>query len=241
MFEESLLESAHLIRTQSRWPAFASFSLQAVIAATIIIIPIIHPEVVPVHAKLSEIAAPPIPTTPPPPPPERVHVDSAASTSAPAPVAAAATHAPVISQNLDPNHSSDTPPALGSMIGMTSNTPSLVPANPSTGGPAIVVAGPVKHVPFSISTGVSAGLLLAPIRPIYPPIAKAAHIEGTVTIHAIISKTGTIESASATTGPMMLQQAALDAVRMARYRPYLLNGLPTEVDTTFVINFRLGS
>ena len=49
------------------------------------------------------------------------------------------------------------------------------------------------------------------------------------------------KSAAAESGPMMLQQAALDAIRMARYRPYLLNGLPTEVDTTFVVNFRLGS
>ncbi len=125
------------------------------------------------------------------------------------------------------------------MIGMSSNTPSLVPANPSSGGPAIVVAGPVRSGLTKVSTGVSAGLLLSPIRPIYPPIAKASHTEGTVTVHAIISKTGTIESASAVSGPMMLQQAALDAIRMARYRPYLLNGLPTEVDTTFSVNFRL--
>ena len=102
-----------------------------------------------------------------------------------------------------------------------------------------MVAGPVKHGPILVSTGVSVGLLISPIRPIYPPIARASHTEGTVTIHAIISKTGTIESASATNGPMILQQAALDAVRMARYHPYLLNGLPTEVDTTFVVNFRL--
>src|SRR6201995_2922187 len=81
MFEESLLESSHLIRTQSRWPAFASFGLQAAIAATIIIIPILHPEVVPVHAKLLEITAPPMPVATPPPPPERVRVESAASTA----------------------------------------------------------------------------------------------------------------------------------------------------------------
>jgi protein TonB len=64
-------------------------------------------------------------------------------------------------------------------------------------------------------------------------------MEGTVIIHAIISKDGHIESANAVSGPPMLQGSALEAVRAARYRPYLLTGLPTEVDTTFSIVFRL--
>lgn len=245
MFEESLLESAHLIRTQSRWPAFASFSLQAAIAAVIVIVPILHPEVVPLHAKLLVITAPPLPTQPPPPPQRPVHVEMSSSTSPSMPEPAQPTLA-TQSPRIDPTRFTDGPPpdANGSITGtsMASNTNPLASLAPSgNGGPNVVVAGPVKHVPFTISSGVSAGLLLAPIRPIYPPIAKAAHVEGTVTVHAIISKTGTIESAGATSGPMMLQQAALDAIRIARYRPYLLNGLPTEVDTTFVVNFRLGS
>jgi len=125
---------------------------------------------------------------------------------------------------------------------MSNSNDPLASLGPSgTSNSNIVVAGPVKHNPISISSGVSAGLLLHPIQPTYPAIAKAAHVEGTVTVHAIISKTGTIESASATSGPIMLQKAALDAIREARYRPYLLNGQPTEVDTTFVVNFRLGS
>ena len=106
---------------------------------------------------------------------------------------------------------------------------------------AIAVTPAARPGPLNISKGVAAGLLLAPITPIYPPIAKAAHQEGTVIIHAIISKAGHIESAIAESGPLMLQGAALDAVREARYRPYLLNGLPTEVETTFNINFRLSN
>ena len=81
----------------------------------------------------------------------------------------------------------------------------------------------------------------APIQPIYPPIARAAHVGGTVVIQAIISKTGQIESAHAVSGPVMLQAAAIDAVRRARYRPFLLNGQPTEVETTIRINFLLGN
>jgi protein TonB len=124
------------------------------------------------------------------------------------------------------------------MSDSTNPLASLAPSGTS-GSPNIAVAGPVRPERAHASTGVSAGLLLAPIQPIYPPIAKAAGIQGTVTVHAIISKTGTIESASATSGRIMLQKAALDAIRMARYRPYLLNGLPTEVDTVFSVNFRL--
>jgi protein TonB len=244
MFEESLLESAHLIRTQSRWPAFASFSLQAVIAAAIIIIPIVHPEVVPVHAKLLELTAPPVPTQPPPPPQKPVHVEMSSSTSPSMPEPAQPTQMARIQPTINPiGFSNDPPPEGASIAGNMGNTRdplvSLAPSGNSS--PNIVVAGPVRPERTKVSTGVSAGLLISPIRPIYPPIAKASHTEGTVTIHAIISKTGTIESASATSGPMMLQQAALDAVRMAHYHPYLLNGLPTEVDTTFVVNFRLGS
>ena len=239
MFEESLLESAHLIRTQSRWPAFASFALQAAIAATIILIPILHPEVAPLRAKLLELTAPP-PPTPPPPPPQRVHVDSsAASTSAtPPPMEAAITQGPRIERTLNPNGFTDTPPPIGAGMNMGNNAPSLIPGNSSTGaGPNIVVTKPAP--PGRVSLGVNPGILLAPIQPIYPPIAKAAHQEGTVIVHAIISKTGRIESANAVSGPVMLQSAALDAIRVARYRPYLLDGLPTEVDTTFSVNFRL--
>jgi protein TonB len=92
---------------------------------------------------------------------------------------------------------------------------------------------------MKISGGVTAGLLLAPIQPVYPTIAKASGTQGTVVISAIISKTGRIESAHVVSGTVMLQGAALDAVRNARYHPYLLNGEPTEVETTISINFRL--
>jgi protein TonB len=66
-------------------------------------------------------------------------------------------------------------------------------------------------------------------------------IEGVVVIQAIISKQGRIESARLVSGPPMLAQAALDAVKNARYRPYMLNNEPTEVETTFSVNFRLSN
>jgi protein TonB len=84
-------------------------------------------------------------------------------------------------------------------------------------------------------------MLIAPIQPVYPRIAVAAGIQGTVVMEAVISKAGRIESLRVVSGPPMLQSAALDAVRAARYRPYLLNGEPTEVQTTISVNFVLGS
>jgi protein TonB len=106
--------------------------------------------------------------------------------------------------------------------------------------PAVVVATKPAP-PTRISQGVLAGLLLAPIQPTYPPIAKMTRTEGTVVVQAIISKSGRIESAHAVSGPAMLRAAALDAVRAAHYRPYLLNNEPTEVETTISITFHLGN
>jgi protein TonB len=75
---------------------------------------------------------------------------------------------------------------------------------------------------------------------VYPPIAKAAHVQGAVILHAIISKQGTIENLQVVSGPPMLTGSAMDAVRRWRYKPYLLNGEPTEVDTTITVNFTFG-
>jgi protein TonB len=114
---------------------------------------------------------------------------------------------------------------------------SAAPASPSV---SIAPAASPAPKTLNLSSGVTAGNLIAPIRPEYPAIAKAAHVEGTVVVDAIISRTGTIESIRVLSGPPMLQRAAEDAVRQARYRPFLLNGQPTEVQTTITINFRLG-
>jgi protein TonB len=84
-------------------------------------------------------------------------------------------------------------------------------------------------------------MLLAPIEPVYPVIARAAGIQGTVVLEAVISQAGKIESLHAVSGPQMLRGAALDAVSLARYKPYLLNGVPIEVQATITVVFRLGS
>jgi protein TonB len=75
--------------------------------------------------------------------------------------------------------------------------------------------------------------------PVYPPIARAARIEGTVRLEATISKAGKIENLRVISGQPMLQQAALDAVKNWLYRPYLLDGQPVEVQTTVDVIFTM--
>jgi protein TonB len=102
-----------------------------------------------------------------------------------------------------------------------------------------VVHPPAVTAPLRVSGLVVEGLLLRKTMPVYPPIGVAMHAEGTVVLTATISKTGTIENLRVASGSAILQQAALDAVRTWRYRPYLLNGQPVEVETTVNVTFTL--
>jgi protein TonB len=106
--------------------------------------------------------------------------------------------------------------------------------------PVVVKAVPKSTAPLKVSSGTVAGMALSQPTPVYPPIAKAAHVQGVVVLHAIISKQGTIENLSVISGPPMLTTSAVDAVRRWRYRPYLLNGDPVEVETTINVNFTFG-
>ena len=84
-----------------------------------------------------------------------------------------------------------------------------------------------------------AGQVLSRVNPIYPPDTKAAHVEGAVVLHAVISKTGEVRDLYVVSGPDELQASALDAIGQWIYKPYLLNGQPTEVETTITVNYTL--
>jgi TonB family protein len=103
--------------------------------------------------------------------------------------------------------------------------------------PAQVVAAPPKKV--MVSSGVAQRNRIGGDMPVYPAIAKAAHVEGTVVLQATIAKEGTIENLRVISGPAMLQQAAIDAVHTWTYKPYLLNGEPVEVETQVNVVFSL--
>ena len=90
-----------------------------------------------------------------------------------------------------------------------------------------------------VASGVVAGNRLNFIQPVYPPQAKERKISGSVLLHAIIGKDGTMEHLDVISGPKELLKSSLDAVKQWTYKPYLLNGEPVAVDTTITVNYSL--
>lgn len=243
MFQESLVESTSLLRSQNRWPALISLAIQGAIVCALIALPLLHPEILPRGVPALSLVAPAPVMKPAPVPVQRVRAEIADAMSAlAAPVQAEVMQVARISGTAFQSDAStvDRPSlAVGMNLGGAGQSPL-----------SALGSAPVAHVvaepsgaggPLNVSTGVMEGRLLEPIRPQYPAIARLSRSEGTVVVKAMISKTGRIQSAHVVSGPVMLQGAALDAVREARYRPFLLNGQPTEVETTISIVFRLGS
>jgi len=86
---------------------------------------------------------------------------------------------------------------------------------------------------------VTQGLVLHKVSPVYPPVAKQARIQGSVILQALISKEGSIKDLKVISGPRELVDAAIGAVQQWRYRPYVINGEPVEVETIVTVNFQL--
>ncbi len=102
----------------------------------------------------------------------------------------------------------------------------------------VVPPRPVAVKPLVVSHLAEANLLHR-VQPLYPTIARLAKIQGPVELRAVISKEGTIEGLTVIGGHPLLVASAIDAVRQWRYRPYLLNGDPIEVETNITVNFIL--
>lgn len=239
MFEDSLVASqVRHTSSPERWTALVSISLQFVVVALVIALPLLHPERLTCEAATPHILLPP-PLRPPIP----IRSVQAASSDATASSAQTLQARPMQRKLFSlPNNNAPSIAAITSGSGMADGTPISMTIGDTIHTPHVAIASaPTSKNPVRISSGVSAGMLLAPIRPIYPEIARAAHVEGTIVVEATISRTGAIESLRVISGPAMLQPAAIDAIRKARYQPYRLNGSPTEVQTTISVNFRLGS
>ena len=126
--------------------------------------------------------------------------------------------------------------AAPSMIGMATAGASAPP--PDLGGGAEIAPRPMLQT-LNISQGVSRGLLFKKVQPIYPRNAVSMHVEGSVELMATISKTGDITRVKVISGDSQLSRAATDAVKQWKYKPYLLNGEPVEIQTQVTINFNL--
>jgi TonB family protein len=113
---------------------------------------------------------------------------------------------------------------------------SIANAKPQNTGAAPQGTRPMR---VRVSQGVMQGMVISKVQPVYPADAKAARIQGSVVIAAIIGKDGNIQSERLMSGHPLLAPAAMDAVRQWKYRPYLLNGQAMEVDTQVTVNFTL--
>lgn len=86
---------------------------------------------------------------------------------------------------------------------------------------------------------VEAAKMIHQVQPVYPDKALANHVQGTVVLHAIIGKDGSVQQIQVEKGPCLLDEAAIRAVRLWQYSPTLINGEPMEVDTTISVIFTL--
>ena len=124
--------------------------------------------------------------------------------------------------------------AAPSMIGI---------ATPGSGGLPNLVEGSNAPKPVlqthNISQGVSQGLVVKRVQPVYPRNALTMHVEGTVQLMATISKSGDIGAVKVLSGPPQLTNAAADAVKQWKYKPYLLNGEPVDIQTQVTVVFKL--
>jgi len=235
----STLESNWDQSARRGWTTLASFTMQAFGLSLLLAIPLLWVQRPPQLHWLERLAAPAAFEQPAASQAARGH-----STTTPAsnPRTEQITAPPSIPDHIaEVNDAGSGPPAPDfSTIG---NGPGRGPGVGVPGGwgdniPAVIPARPVAVRPLLVSHLAEANLLYR-VQPIYPPIARQARIQGAVELRAIISKAGTIENLVVVRGHPMLVKSALEAVRQWRYRPYLLNNEPFEVETEITVNFVL--
>ena len=236
MFANTLLECAPNLQNRRRWTLLLSLAVQATAVSLALIYPLLHPEHLPFISTVPKIAfsAPTI-----------VRVISAGNDEArPAPISplqwpqqlnvrhtAASASAKTESNDLGPISE----PVIGT--GPVGSSDALKNLFSST-GTSVARPAPLNTKPLRLSH-LEEGRLLQKIQPIYPPIAKQLRIQGDVQLTALIARDGSIEGLKVISGHPMLIPAALQAVSQWRYKPYILNGSPTEVETTIKVTFRL--
>ncbi len=96
---------------------------------------------------------------------------------------------------------------------------------------------PIQAV--KVSQGVSQGLLVKSVQPVYPQTARQMRVQGSVELLANIGKDGSITAVKVLSGPQVLSRAAIDAVKQWQYKPYYLDDQPVEIQTQITVNFKL--
>jgi protein TonB len=243
MFEDSLIESGGKLKTKRGFTSIISFIIQLMIVGVMVLIPLIFTEALPKGTTLFMLVAPPPPPPPPPPAAAPVHVVKQVQTD----IINGELRTPTkIPKKVEMIKEDEAPPPVMASTGVVGGVPGGVPGGSMGGVIGSVLSSTPVAVPkvatpqrVRVSSGVSSGLLIRKVSPTYPPLARQARIQGTVVLQAQISKDGSIQNLQLISGHPMLAPAAIEAVKQWKYKPYLLNGEPVEVETQVQVNFTL--
>lgn len=234
MFEDSTFASTNSIRMRTRAGFFAAAAFETALLLAMIVFPLLYPQALPnlVHSVLMEAPAAPAPQV-------KVEPRPVSSRAVPTTESVTSIQAPRKIPNTIFYPDKPEPPVSLNPGDLLANIGPGSGSNPF--GPAAPV--PVVHPPapraVRLPSSMVEGMLVHKTIPEYPRIAVATRTQGTVVLQATIARNGAIENLRVISGPPMLQQAALDAVSTWRYRPYMLNGQPIEVETTVNVVFKL--
>ena len=246
LFSGSLLDSTSRERRRRSLATTISFVFQCLVVGMLLVVPLMFTEALPTQQLLTFLVAPPPP--PPPPPPAAVPAAKVVQTNM---LSTGQLRIPTrIPRRVEMIREEETPlPAMAE--GVVGGIPGGVPGGQlggviggiisSTPTPTAIVPKlePVKRI--RISQGITQGMVISKIEPRYPKIAIAARVTGVVLLKAVISKEGEIKELQVVSGHPLLVPAAMDAVKQWRYRPYLLNGEPVEVETNIIVTFQIES
>jgi protein TonB len=243
MFEDSLIESGGKLKTKRGRTSFVAFLIEFMIIGVMVLIPLIFTEALPKGTTLFMLVAPPPPPPPPPPAAAPVKVVKQIQTD----IVNGELRTPTkIPKKVQMIKEEEAPPPAMASTGVVGGVPGGVPGGSMGGVIGSVLSSTPVAVPkiatpqrVRVSSGVQSGLLVRKVPPAYPPLARQARIQGTVILQAQISKDGNIENLQLISGHPMLAPAAIEAVKQWKYKPYLLNGEPVEVETQVQVNFTL--
>jgi len=246
MFSDCLLDFG---AQRKRKAAATTFSvvLNCLMVATLVIVPLFFTEELPKAQLLTFLVAPP---PPPPPPPAAEPAQPAVRQVQTDVLDTGQLRTPArIPQKVEMIREDVAPPPI-STGGVWGGVPGGVPGGQLGGviGGIVSATSNLSAVPkfapvvpqrVRISQGVTKGLMIHRVDPPYPPLARAARVQGEVVLKAIIDKDGNITDLQLISGHPLLVPSAIEAVKQWRYKPYLLNGQPVEVETTITVIFAL--
>ncbi len=253
LFEVSLLDSSVAQRKRRTWSTLLSFVLQLFLIGLLLLLPLWFTEVLPKQQLLTLLEAPPPP--PPPPPPVASTPSAAKVVKVTSNIAYGRLRTPSrIPSRVQMIKEDDAPPPIATTGGVVGGVPGGIPGGQMGGviGGIISSSSSLAVVPrlsqpapavqrVRVSQGVTKGLLIYRVEPAYPPLAKQARIQGVVVMTAGIDKGGNVQNLQVVIGHPLLAPAAIEAVKQWRYKPFLLNGQPVEVETTVTVNFHVRS